>query len=79
MTALQARPRLPPPRNPMGQTDRQEELLKMGDREYQMTPADRTRPVDEIVGLDAALSAWDPWLIRMYIETLSALSRRAIH
>ncbi len=51
----------------------------MGDREYQMAPAEQAHGADEIVGLDAALSAWDPWLIRMYIETLSALSRSAIH
>jgi hypothetical protein len=51
----------------------------MANQDYQMNARQPQDPESENFSLDAACSLWDPWLIQMYVETLNALSRKAIH
>ena len=51
----------------------------MANQDYQMNARQPQGSESENFSLDAACSLWDPWLIQMYVETLNALSRKAIH
>ena len=51
----------------------------MANQDYQTKSPQPQGSASENFATDAACSLWDPWLLQMYVETLTALSRKAIH